>query len=174
MPNNFSITNCTNEDIPTLSKIALQSYKEHYLHLWHDGGEMYMNKCFTEKQFAKELQDNNTSFFLLHYNNNPAGFLKLNIHQSIGNFNATEALELERVYITKANTGNGLGKFAVNFTIDYALALNKILVWLKSMDSSPSVAFYKSCGFNITDTFRLSFPEMKDQVKGMYVMEKMI
>jgi diamine N-acetyltransferase len=170
----MQIIPCTSAHIHILSQVALQSYRQHYLHLWHDGGVMYMNKCFTENQFAIELKDTNAAFFLLYYNNQAAGFLKLNINQGLHNISSASALELERIYITKAFTGKGLGKYAINFAIDYAQKLNKKLVWLKSMDSSPSVDFYKKSGFKITGTFRLSFPEMKDNLKGMYIMEKEI
>jgi ribosomal protein S18 acetylase RimI-like enzyme len=46
------------------------------------------------------------------------------------------------------------------------------IVWLKAMDGSPAVRFYESQGFKVTDTFALDLPHIKNDKRGMLVMEK--
>jgi diamine N-acetyltransferase len=160
-------------DAELLSKVALKAYADHYLHLWYDGGEWYMKKCFTVEQIATELSDPNASFYLAYYNGTAVGFLKLNIDATFEGGEDNNALELERIYLNKEATGKGIGSALVNFTFDIAKKNNKDLVWLKAMDSSEeSISFYKKMGFEITGTYVLPHQLMKEELRGMVIMKK--
>jgi len=159
------------DDAATLSTVALQAYKDHYLHLWHDGGAWYMQHSFSTQQFVQELQDANAKFFLVYASQQPVGFIKLNINAPVNN--DTNALELERIYFTNNATGKGVGSTAVKFVINLAQQLNKQTVWLKVMDTSTApIAFYKKHGFTICGISRITYPQMKEELRGMYVMKK--
>lgn len=158
------------DDIPVLSRVALQAYRDHYLHLWYDSGEWYMQKSFSEEQFALELKDSNARFYIISNNEKPAGFLKINLDAPLdGNANA---LELERIYFTEECSGKGIGTKTVDYVFQLAAELKKDLVWLKVMDSSAgAIAFYKKHGFDVCGTCRLDFSQMKNELRGMYVMK---
>ncbi len=119
----------TVDDATRLSAIALQAYKDHYLHLWHEGGEWYMHKSFAAQNMAKELADSNARFFIIYSQGLAAGFLKINIDAPLDG--TTNALELERIYFIKDASGKGIGTKAVNFVFKQALALKKEIVWLR-------------------------------------------
>jgi GNAT superfamily N-acetyltransferase len=72
----------------------------------------------------------------------------------------------------KVATGKGYGRQAVEFCFDYAKNLKKEIIWLKAMDSSDAVAFYENLGFEVCGTFRLDFPQMKPEFRGMVIMLK--
>ena len=162
---------CTSKDLHTLQDIAINAYGDHYLYLWYDGGAWYLEKSFSEPVLKKELADSNAAFFLIHADEELVGFLKLNINQPIDEYTATEALELERIYLTKAASGKGIGREVVRFTIAFAAQHNKRIIWLKAMDSSRSVDFYEQNGFRKTDTYTLDFEQMKPEYRGMYVLQ---
>lgn len=162
---------CSITDLHVLQDIAINSYGDHYLYLWHDGGMWYINRCFSDDALKKELEDSNAAFFLIYTNNELVGFLKLNIDKAIEGFTEQEALELERIYLIKSASGKGIGKAAVNFTKQFAQEKNKKVIWLKAMDSSKSVDFYEQNRFAKCGTYTLDFEAMKEEYRGMYVMK---
>ena len=162
-------------DIPLLRHIAIQSYRDHYLHLWHDEGDWYIKKCFTLTTLEEEYNNPNSRFFLLYWDNEPAGFLKINMHAALGEITAAEGLELERIYLTKAAKGKGIGKQAIDLTAAIAIQQHKKVIWLKAMDSSKdAIAFYEKMGFQLCGTHYLNFEPMKKEYRGMVVMKKEI
>ena len=90
--------------------------------------------------------------------------------------NETEnALELERIYLTKNGQGRGIGQRLVQLTIDAARSRGKDVVWLKAMDTShAAVGFYEKMGFKTCGTMRLDFDIMKPEMRGMIAMKKPI
>ncbi len=168
----MKITPCSKNDIPNLISVARQSYKEHYLHLWYDGGDWYLQNNFTFEQFSKELSDPNAALFLISEENISVGFIKLNINKGYENYSDAEALELERIYFLKSAAGRGLGKATIEFIAEFANQKNKSVVWLKTMDSAPSVEFYKKVGFTILGDYFLPYQQMKVEYRGMFVMIK--
>ncbi|MCJ8164511.1 GNAT family N-acetyltransferase [Pontibacter sp. E15-1] len=166
------MTPCTTADVYTLQDIALNAYGDHYLYLWDDGGAWYIDKCFSEDALKEQLADPNAAHFLIHAGQELVGFLKLNIDKALDGGSAADSLELERIYLTKSAAGQGIGREALAFTLDYARQRNKRLVWLKAMDSSRSVVFYEQNGFEKCGTYRLDFEAMKPEHRGMYVLQR--
>lgn len=163
----------TTDDIDVLIRVAIESYNQHYIYLWHDGGEKYVANCFNATAFREQLNDPNVVLYLIYEGQNtPVGFLKLNNNKSYGQYNAEDSLELERIYIIKSAAGNGIGRAVLSFTDEYARGKNKKYVWLKVMDSSSAIDFYRKSGYEIIGDYRLTFPEMKEEYRGMYVMLK--
>lgn len=165
---------CTEKEIPTIQKVAIQSYREHYTYLWTDKGESYIARNFTPETLARELQAEKSYFYLVQLESEPVGFLKINNEKPLAPYPATACLELERIYLLKQVSGKGIGKAAIEFVCQVAGEWNKRIVWLKAMDSSPARGFYEKMGFTRKEAFRLDFPFMKDEHRTILVMEKSI
>ncbi|WP_431216097.1 GNAT family N-acetyltransferase [Puia sp. P3] len=161
---------CTKEDIDELIRVLLQSYRENYLYLWYDGGEAYMQASFGADRLTGELADPNAVFFMVYDGTQPVGVIKLNIDSPLYNYPAGTTLELERIYFVKEASGKGLGTAAINFITNFAREKNKSIIWLKAMDSSAAVGFYKNRGFRITGETWLSYPAMKEEYRRMVIM----
>ena len=167
----------TTANAPALSEITLCAYRDHYLHLWHDAGEWYMNHSFAVDQLTTELADPNARYFMVNLNGEPVGFLKLNLDKvlpdtdSITHSEAND-MELERIYLVKEATGHGVGQAAMRFVEDMARERGKKTLWLKSMDTGPALGFYERMGFKHHGTQRLNFPQMKEEFRGMIVLVK--
>ena len=175
LKNRITIKKLSAADASILSTVALKAYSDHYLHLWYDGGQWYMNKFFSPQQLQTELQDPNAAFYLACHNGVPAGFLKLNINTSYPGEYDNNALELERIYLNKEATGKGIGKALAELTFAIAKENNRKLVWLKAMDTShESIAFYKKMGFEITGRYTLPHEKMKEALRGMVIMTKFL
>lgn len=163
------------EDAAFLSKVALEAYADHYLDLWYDEGKWYMEKYFSTGRLKEEMTDPNTCFFMAFYKGAAVGFLKLNVNAPLEGFEKQNTLELERIYLKKEAAGKGIGKQLVQLTENIARQKNKDMVWLKAMDTSDGpIAFYKKMGFEIIGTHRLKHPLMKEELRGMVVMTKIL
>lgn len=162
-------------DADFLHKVALKAYADHYLDLWYDEGKWYMENHFSIEKLTSEINDENARFFIPFYNNSPEGFLKLNINAPLPAFDGQNCLELERIYLNKKATGKGIGKELVELTLQIAKQTNKDVVWLKAMDTSTGpICFYKKMGFTITGTYQLKHLLMKENLRGMVVMTKIL
>lgn len=166
---------CTLHHLPALQRIALQAYQDHYLYLWLDGGAWYIQRSFSETILRQELEDAQVAFYLVYNDEEPVGFLKLNLHRELeGEYSAADALELERIYLLASAAGKGIGRQVLAFTQTIARKYNKRVVWLKAMDSSRSVNFYEQNGFEKCGTYTLPFEQMKPEYRGMYVMRQLL
>ncbi|HEY4650849.1 MAG TPA: GNAT family N-acetyltransferase [Pontibacter sp.] len=170
-----SIVPCSITDLHTLQDIALQAYGDHYLHLWNDRGAWYVEHSFSDAALKKELEDANAAFYLIYADTELAGFLKLNLHSEVEGHTPGEALELERIYLTKAMSGKGIGRQVLDFTTQVAKEHHKGVIWLKAMDSSHDVIrFYEQDGYTRYGNCRLDFETMKPEYRGMVVMKKIL
>ena len=168
----LEIIPCSIKDLEALSEVAIRSYKDFYLYLWYDTGEWYIDRSFAPSVLEAELRDPNQIFFFLKNKQDLVGFLKLNVDQPLKNYEAYNCIELERIYFIRSAVGKGFGRRAVEFCFEYAANLGKEIVWLKAMDSSDAIFFYEKLGFERCGAFRLNFPQMKPEFRGMVIMMK--
>ena len=173
-----------------LSLVATRAYFDSYTHLWNDEGAWYAERCFNIKQLEEEFSDKNALFFGVSDDNDALGFLKININYPLSKnacqstyldlltFETDEtenALELERIYLTKNGQGRGIGKRLVQIALKVAQTRGKQIIWLKAMDTSANaIAFYKKMGFEKCGTMRLNFELMKPEMRGMIAMKRYI
>jgi diamine N-acetyltransferase len=167
---NMEIKTCTQNDIKDLIEVSTKSYLEHYTYLWFDNGAGYIKSSFNIDKIKAEMTDSNSIFFLIRDEQKFIGLIKLNIDSELDNFSTDSALELERIYFIKEASGKGYGKDAINFVVDFAKQKRKKVIWLKAMDSSPAVDFYKKRGFTITSETNLNYPGIRHEFKRMFLM----
>lgn len=162
---------CTFNDIPDLTVIAERSYRQHYLYLWTDESYAvwYINRSFSPASLQQQMADPSSSFFWVLDNNIRCGFIKLNRNHALPH--APGGMELERIYLLREFSGRGIGSAVVQQLKTLARERGKTSIWLKSMDSSPSVNFYEKAGFHITGKERLPFEGFRDEYRNMCVME---
>jgi len=162
---------CSENDIPQILEICKQSYIEHYTYLWGDKGENYMNTVFTREKMLSEMTRDYSQFFLIYDEERPVGILKINDGTSTDGTRDPAYLEIERIYFLKEAAGKGLGKFTLTMVGQLAKDANKTIIWLKAMKGGDAVKFYEKHGFVVTEETELSYPFIKDEFKGMVVMQ---
>jgi len=166
---------CTKDDIEALVKISKQFYPEHYSHIWeNEDTSFYVDLSFTTAAFKKDFETENIIYFLIKRSENILGMLKLRKHQELVGFKPTEALQLEKIYLLAEATGLGIGTHAMNFTKNFAEKLNKKVIWLDVMTTSPAIQFYKKLGFKTISYYNLDYPRLKDGYREMQRMTRPI
>ena len=146
---NIKIKKINSDDIKILQKISIETFTDTF-------GEQnspenlknYLEKAFNSKKLLSELSNPFSYFYLIYFDNEPAGYLKLNIGKTQSEKIGEEALEIERIYIRKKFQRNGLGNFLLNKAVDTAKSQDKKIIWLGVWENNKNaIEFYKKSGF---------------------------
>ncbi|OJE18294.1 N-acetyltransferase [Bacillus toyonensis] len=144
-----NIEKCTLEDIQKLQEISHETFNETFKHQNSpENMNNYLEKAFNLKQLEKELSNTSSQFFFVYFNNEIAGYLKVNTDDAQSEEMGDESLEIERIYIKGSFQRHGLGKYLLNNAIEIAIAQNKKNIWLGVWEKNENaIAFYKKIGF---------------------------
>lgn len=165
----------TTNNYQTYIEVGMKAYNEHYLHLWPNGDSTsYLKSSFTNKVLEKEALDTNTLLFLIYNKNSPLGILKITQNKSLGNYSSEHALYVDKIYMLKEATGNGIGRKAIQFIVLRAKELGKKIIWLDTMQKGPALSFYLKNGFEIYGETRLQFDKAIESEKPMYILVREI
>ncbi|KKI89336.1 GNAT family acetyltransferase [Bacillus sp. SA1-12] len=150
----INIKKCTLEDSRKLQEISYETFNETFKHQNSpENINSYLERAFNIKQLEKELSNNSSQFFLVYFNNEVAGYLKVNTNDAQSEEMGDESLEIERIYIKNKFQKQGLGKYLLNKAMETAIKSNKKKIWLGVWEKNENaLAFYKKMGFVQTGT----------------------
>ena len=135
-----------------------------------DNMNAYLEKAFNLKKLELELSNIYSQFFFVYYNNDVAGYLKVNVNDAQSEEMGDESLEIERIYIKKKFQKHGLGKYMLNKAMEVAMERNKRKVWLGVWEKNENaMAFYKKMGFVQTEAHSFY---MGDEEQTDFIMTK--
>jgi ribosomal protein S18 acetylase RimI-like enzyme len=145
----IDIKKCTLEDLRTLQEISCETFNETFGHQNSpENMKAYLERAFNLKQLEKELSNISSQFFFVYFNNEVAGYLKVNSNEAQSEEMGEETLEIERIYIRKKFQKHGLGKYLLNKSMEIAMEDNKKKIWLGVWGKNENaIAFYKKMGF---------------------------
>jgi diamine N-acetyltransferase len=145
----INIKQCNNEDLRKLQEISYETFNETFKD--QNSPEImnaYLEKAFNVKQLEKELSNIFSRFFFVYFNNEVAGYLKVNTNDAQSENMGEESLEIERIYIRDKFQKLGLGKYLINKAIEIAVKQGKNKIWLGVWEKNENaIAFYKKIGF---------------------------
>ncbi|WP_445492557.1 GNAT family N-acetyltransferase [Niallia sp. 03133] len=165
------IKKCTLEDSRKLQEISYETFNETFKHQNSpENMSGYLERAFNLKQLEKELSNISSQFFFVYFNNEVAGYLKVNTNDAQSEEMGDESLEIERIYIKNKFQKNGLGKYLLNKAMEIAMERNKKKIWLGVWEKNENaIAFYKKLGF--VQTGAHSF-YMGDEEQTDFIMTK--
>lgn len=145
----INIKKGTLEDLYTLQEISYETFNETFKDQNSSQNmSAYLEKVFNLKQLEKELSNVASQFFFVYFNNEVAGYLKVNTNDAQSEEMGDESLEIERIYIKGEFQKHGLGKYLLNKSIEIAMEHNKKKIWLGVWENNENaIAFYKKMGF---------------------------
>jgi len=166
-----NIIKCTLEDLLKLQEISYETFNETFKH--QNSPEIitaYLERAFNLKQLEKELSNISSQFFFVYFNNEVAGYLKINTNDAQSEEMGDESLEIERIYIKNKFQKHGLGKYLLNKAMEIAIERNKKKIWLGVWEENGNaIAFYKKMGFVQTGTHSFS---MGNEEQTDFIMTK--
>lgn len=128
----ISIQKVTHKDIHVLQEISMQTFNETFSAVnTEENMKMYLEESFSIEKLSSELNDANAEFYFALLGSTVIGYLKLNFGTSQTEMKDNNALEIERIYVSKAYHGKNVGQLLY----DKALQIAKKLyhVWLGSL-----------------------------------------
>ncbi|HEK9098830.1 GNAT family N-acetyltransferase [Bacillus pfraonensis] len=145
----INIKKCTLEDLRKLQEISYETFNETFKHQNSlENMKAYLERAFNLKQLEKELSNISSQFFFICFNNEVAGYLKVNTNNAQSEEMGDESLEVERIYIKNKFQKHGLGKYLLNKAVEIAMERNKKKIWLGVWEKNKNaIAFYKKMGF---------------------------
>jgi diamine N-acetyltransferase len=140
---------CTLEDSSKLQEISYETFNETFKDQNSPENMIaYLERAFNLNQLEKELSIIASQFFFVYFNNEVAGYLKVNTKDAQSEEMGEESLEIERIYIKNKFQKHGLGKYLLNKALEIAMELNKTKIWLGVWEKNENaIAFYKKMGF---------------------------
>lgn len=144
-----SIKQCTLDDLSELQQISIETFSETFKdqnspeHL-----NAYLAKAYNLEQLQKELANPASLFYFVYYNEEVAGYLKLNSDEAQTEAMDKDSLEVERIYLKKKFQKHGIGKILLNKAFEIAAEQGKKNIWLGVWEANENaIAFYEKKGF---------------------------
>ncbi|WP_313804054.1 GNAT family N-acetyltransferase [Cytobacillus sp.] len=145
----MNIRKCTLEDLGNLQEISHETFNDTFKHQnSRENMKAYLERAFNLKQLEKEICNPASEFFFVYFNNEIAGYLKVNTNDAQSEEMGNESLEVERIYIKSKFQKLGLGKYLLNKAMAIAMERKKKKIWLGVWEKNENaIAFYKKMGF---------------------------
>ena len=107
----------------------------------------YLEQAFEVNKICNELADENSRFYFMYSGENLAGYLKLNEAPAQTDINDKYSLEIERIYVTRAFQGDGLGRYLMNTAISKAKERRSTYGLVSGRRTKRHFSFTKSMDF---------------------------
>ncbi|RXT01935.1 GNAT family N-acetyltransferase [Ammoniphilus sp. CFH 90114] len=145
----INIKKCTLEDLRKLQQVSYETFNETFKDQNSpENMNAYLERAFNLPQLEKELDNSSSEFYFVYFNNEIAGYLKVNINDAQTEEMGDESLEIERIYIKNKFQKHGLGKYLLNKSMEIAMERSKKKIWLGVWEKNENaIVFYKKMGF---------------------------
>ena len=150
----INIKQCTFEDLYKLQEISYETFNETFKDVnSSENITAYLERAFNLKQLEKELSQVCSQFFFIYFNDEIAGYLKVNINDAQTEEMDDESLEVERIYIKTKFKKHKLGSNLLDKATEVAIEYSKKKIWLGVWEHNKNaIEFYKKMEFFQTDT----------------------
>jgi diamine N-acetyltransferase len=140
---------CTLEDLHQLQEISIETFSDTFNDQNSpENMNAYLEKAYNLEQLKKELSHTSSRFFFVLFNEEIAGYLKVNVKDAQSEEMGEEAFEIERIYVKKPLQKHGIGKYLLNKAIEMAEEQGKKKIWLGVWEQNENaIAFYQKMGF---------------------------
>lgn len=160
------VTKITENELVQLQEIGRKTFSKTFSeNNTEESMAQYLEESFSTEKLTAELNDKNSEFYFAKLDNQVIGYLKLNKGPSQTEIKGENALEIERIYVSKDFHGKKVGQILYNKAIEVAKEKGVDYVWLGVWENNlRAIGFYKKNGFVEFDKhiFRLGNEEQTD------------
>lgn len=146
---NIKKINNSDEDIKKLQTIAKQTFTETFgSQNTAEDLAKFLNEEYDFNKLKSEVADPESFYYFCYFNDEIAGYLKLNIGSAQTESDYPEALEIQRIYVLQKYQGQKMGLSMMQHAIEVAKKIKKSQVWLGVWEKNlKAQAFYQKSGF---------------------------
>lgn len=163
---NITIRKITLSDIEQLQEIGRKTFYETFsLNNTEENMKKYLAEGFSNEKLSCELSNENSEFYFALSDNNVIGYLKINSGDTQTELKDENALEIERIYVSKEFHGKKIGQALYEKAIDIARQKKSDYIWLGVWEKNlRALSFYKKNGFVVfgEHIFKLGDDEQLD------------
>ena len=142
------ISKLTTADLAVLRTISIDTFYESFI--WgntEQNIQYYIDNFFSEEKLSAEILDPCSEFYFANLDDQPVGYLKVNIGKAQTELKENNGLEIERIYVKKELQGKKLGQVLFNKAIQLAREKNADYLWLGVWEKNPgAIKFYERNG----------------------------
>ena len=110
--------------------------------------QAYTENAFSAKTLLEELNQPESVFYFALWQEQPVGYLKLNVGKAQTDMQAENSLEISRIYILDTFQGHKIGKKLLDQSIEIAMQKKVDFVWLGVWEKNQrAISFYENYGF---------------------------
>lgn len=163
----------TADKISTYLSVGIQSYREHYLHLWKNSDpKSFIEENLTHDVVQKSINDPNQKLFLIELGESAIGILKLTLDYDHGEKLPVKNILLNKIYLLKKWAGKGYGKKALDFVENWAIENQRKTILLFAMKKGDALRFYLKKDFVIKGDKNIALSGILDSEKAMWLLVK--
>jgi len=145
----MTIRECGLEDLPVVKQICEKTFVETFgEENSEDDMKKYLQETFSEEVLKKELEEEDSLYFLAYMEEKPAGYMKLNFREAQTEKGYEDAMEVQRIYVLKEHKGKGIGKRMIEKAAAIGREKSLQYIWLGVWEHNrAAIAFYEKLGF---------------------------
>ena len=166
MQDEIKIRKANSNDLEVLQTIGKQTFSETFAtRNTEENLNKYLEDGFSTQKLTDELANKHSEFYFAEQDEKVIGYLKLNFGASQTELKDENALEIERIYVTKEFHGKKVGQLLYDKAIEVAKESNSIFIWLGVWEENiRAINFYKKNGFKAFDEhiFKMGDDEQTD------------
>lgn len=162
------------QEIMTLQQVVKNTYLPYFRYLWHDKGKSYLAMINNLEVLQWHLsRPGYTYYFARLEDDSIAGYLKLIHPAPIPDTPFQQAMCLDKIYLTEAARGKGVGRALMTFADKQAKNAGAPYLWLRVMDSNTyNLDFYTKNSYKILYKRWLNLENIKTEYRGIFTMIK--
>jgi ribosomal protein S18 acetylase RimI-like enzyme len=137
------------EDLTTIQNISTTSFTETFSAInTPENMEKYLQENFNTTQITAEISNPDSIFYVAVWNNEPVGYLKINLGNAQTETLNDQTLEIQRIYVVKAFHGKKIGQSLLDQAIKMAQEYYVDYIWLGVWEENyNAIQFYAKNGF---------------------------
>ncbi len=153
--------------------VGIQSYKEHYLHLWENRDPSpFIIKFLSWESLLNDLRNPSQRFYIIKNNGLTVGILNFTLDAVHTAVKAKETILLNKLYLIRSASNKGIGGAGIRFVEAFASRHDKKVVWLYAMQKGSPKRFYQKYDYEIITASEITLPKVLEQEKHMWLMAK--
>jgi ribosomal protein S18 acetylase RimI-like enzyme len=136
-------------DIPLLRQVAIQTQIDTFgAQNEPEHMEAFLNEAYSIEKFELEFSEPRSQYYIAWSDEQLAGFMRVRVTDEAEAYLGKNAIELQRLYVSKDFQGKKIGLMLMQKTIDHAWELKFEWLWLGVWERNfKAQEFYKKIGF---------------------------
>jgi len=137
------------EDLSIIQNISKVSFTETFSEInTPENMEKYIQENFNVAALTVEINNPDSLFYIAYWNNEPVGYLKLNLGNAQTESLKGDSIEIQRIYVLKAFHGKKIGQLLLEQALKVAQEYSVDYIWLGVWEENHrAIHFYNKNGF---------------------------